>query len=228
MLKYSSFHFGLIGTETRIVPYLLGVMHLIVMQQRLIGSVIPLAERDVNKRRCWCDWIWQEEVCVVLISGTNTRRLSIVIADSQELHSRGSPDRLVLSLWAWQTRLPPVGGYVQYRRVYRFYEVFFSGLWIHSFSWVQHSAHPYFSSTIIWIFSGKLTTQHIDIFLKKMKEEEQSDSLNTWLFLACSELFTLSAVYKYAKFFCPFIYLWSKTKFFSWLLNAVCLKKGGK
>jgi hypothetical protein len=24
MLKYSSFHFGLIGTETRIVPYLLG------------------------------------------------------------------------------------------------------------------------------------------------------------------------------------------------------------
>ena len=37
---------------------------------------------------------------MVLISGTNTRRLSIVIADSQELHSRGSPDRLVLSLTA--------------------------------------------------------------------------------------------------------------------------------
>jgi len=62
-VKYSPFQFGLIGTETRIFPYLLGVMHLIVMQHRLIGSVIPLAERDVNKRRCWCDWIWQEEVC---------------------------------------------------------------------------------------------------------------------------------------------------------------------
>lgn len=45
-----------------------------------------------------------------------------------------------------------------------------------------------------------------DIFLKKMKEELQSDSLNTWLFLACSELFTLSAVYKYAEILCPIIY----------------------
>jgi hypothetical protein len=51
-VKYSSFQFGLIGTETRIFPYLLGAMHLIIMQHRLIGSVIPLAERDVNKRRC--------------------------------------------------------------------------------------------------------------------------------------------------------------------------------
>jgi hypothetical protein len=48
--------------------------------------------------------------------------------------------------------------------------------------------------------------QRSDIFLKKMKEEVQSDSLNTWLFLACNEWLAVSAIYKNAEIFCPFMY----------------------
>jgi hypothetical protein len=113
-----------------------------------------------------------------------------------------------------------------YSRVYRNYAVYFYGLWIHSVSSVQHSGHPYFSSsTMVCFFCGKLTMQHSDTFLKKMKGKVQSDFLRTWLFLAYNEWFTIRAIYKNAEILYPFIYTWSRTKFFSRLVNVICLKK---